>query len=163
MHSRHFIILSLFAAHRGDSFDITSINSSNYTFCDPFAVGGYASPRSCILSKMQSMPFRVAFLDKQYVTQNQPAVDKVTSMGLQYTFGQTCDRASTAIPEWCQTYHTQGHLLSNNSMTLDDWFYSIIFIFIFALCPFDCNAASLQKTGNTGGSDSSCGESFQTT
>jgi hypothetical protein len=49
-------------------------------------------------------PFRVAYLDKQYITQNQAAVAKVSALGGKYAFGKTCDNISTAVPEWYRIY-----------------------------------------------------------
>ena len=68
--------------------------------CIPPAVIGYASEKNCVLLKLRTLPLKVAFVDKEFVTQNQAAVDKVTSLGMHYAFGKTCDQESTAVPEW---------------------------------------------------------------
>ena len=61
---------------------------------------GFGSSDSCFRSQLKKSPIRIAYLDKQYVTQNQAAIDKIKSMGLEYNFGRTCESAATAIPEW---------------------------------------------------------------
>ena len=68
--------------------------------CLPPAIIGYASEKNCVLLNMRTSPLKVAFLDKEYVTQNQAAVNKISSLGMQYEFGKTCDQESTAVPEW---------------------------------------------------------------
>jgi hypothetical protein len=68
--------------------------------CVPEEIGGFASPNGCTRLKMRSNRLRVAYLDKQFVTQNNPAIEKAKSLGRQYSFGQTCEQAATALPEW---------------------------------------------------------------
>ncbi len=74
--------------------------ADNATDCKPTSVVGFAARKSCTTEKMRSNKLRVAYLDKQYVTQNFPAIEKAKARGIQYTFGRTCDRADTAMPEW---------------------------------------------------------------
>ncbi len=68
--------------------------------CETTADGGYASPTGCILQAMRATPLRVVYLDKQYVTQNQAAIEKAKSLGRSYAFASTCEKAATALPEW---------------------------------------------------------------
>ena len=68
--------------------------------CVAANVSGYGSQNNCILQEIQATPLRVAFLDKQYVTQNQAAIDSATARGITYAFGKTCENAKTAVPEW---------------------------------------------------------------
>ena len=79
------------------SLQVASCDDANSSECVPASIGGYASPSGCILQQIKSTPLRVAFLDKQYVTQNQAANAKV---GDAYIFGKTCENAKTAVPEW---------------------------------------------------------------
>ncbi len=58
------------------------------------------SDDACAIRKIKTTKIRIVYLDKQYNTQNQPAMDAATSRGMPYAFGQTCDSSSTAIPEW---------------------------------------------------------------
>ena len=74
--------------------------ADNATECRPASVVGFSSRKSCTMEKMRSTKLRVAYLDKQYVTQNFPAIEKAKALGIPYVFGRTCDRADTAIPEW---------------------------------------------------------------
>ena len=69
--------------------------------CEPESSVGLSTAQGCTRSKMRSVPLRVAFLDKQYVTQNQAAINKIASLNMQYSFGKSCDSALTAVPEWC--------------------------------------------------------------
>eukprot|EP00292_Cryptomonas_paramecium_P013196 CAMPEP_0113674476 /NCGR_PEP_ID=MMETSP0038_2-20120614/7436_1 /TAXON_ID=2898 /ORGANISM="Cryptomonas paramecium" /LENGTH=221 /DNA_ID=CAMNT_0000591053 /DNA_START=64 /DNA_END=726 /DNA_ORIENTATION=- /assembly_acc=CAM_ASM_000170 len=69
---------------------------------------GYADPNVCDLVKLQHRPFRVAFIDKQYVTQNSAAVAKAKSLGLSYIYGRTCENVATALPE-CFVASNWGH------------------------------------------------------
>ena len=74
--------------------------NSNLSSCVDASTMGYANPSSCTLMEIQNGPLRVVFLDKQYVTQNQAAINSATAKGINYTFGSTCEHASTAVPEW---------------------------------------------------------------
>ena len=60
----------------------------------------YVVPSPCLSARVRSSPLRVVYLDKQYTTQNHAAIAKVESLGLNYTFGKTCELQSTAVPEW---------------------------------------------------------------
>ena len=60
----------------------------------------YAVPSPCLSENVASAPLRVVYLDKQYTTQNQAAIAKIESLGLNYTFGSSCEHKSTAVPEW---------------------------------------------------------------
>ena len=68
--------------------------------CETAADGGFASPNGCILQAMRATSLRVVYLDKQYVTQNQAAIEKAKSLGRSYAFASTCEKAATALPEW---------------------------------------------------------------
>ena len=68
--------------------------------CQSEVVAGFGTPGSCVRQQMKNTPVRIAYLDKQYVTQNQVAIDKVKSSGKNYTFGRTCESPATAVPEW---------------------------------------------------------------
>ena len=74
--------------------------NSNSSNCVDASTMGYANPSSCTMMEIQNGPLRVVFLDKQYVTQNQAAINSATAKGINYTFGSTCEHASTAVPEW---------------------------------------------------------------
>jgi hypothetical protein len=71
--------------------------------CDTANIGGYASPNGCTLQAMRATPLRVVYLDKQYVTQNQAAIEKAKSLGRSYVFASSCEKAATALPEWSAT------------------------------------------------------------
>jgi hypothetical protein len=64
------------------------------------SVGGVASMNECDLRANQSKPLRVAYLDKQYVTQNQVVISKMKALNTPYVFASTCEKEATAIPEW---------------------------------------------------------------
>jgi hypothetical protein len=68
--------------------------------CVPGNLGGYASMQNCDLQDIQSRPLKVAYLDKQYVTQNQVVIAKMKALNKPYVFANTCERDATAIPEW---------------------------------------------------------------
>jgi hypothetical protein len=75
-------------------------SNSSESDCLIQEIAGFDSPRGCILKKMRSSPFRVIYLDVQYIVQNDVAIAKMQSLGKQYAFWDTCDTAATAIPEW---------------------------------------------------------------
>ena len=75
-------------------------NSSANTSCQAQTVVGYGSLNGCTYDAIRKGPLRVIYLDSQYVTQNQAARAKVESMGMNYSFGETCDDAATAVAEW---------------------------------------------------------------
>ena len=50
---------------------------------------------------IQKGPLRVIYMDERYVTQNQAAIAKIQGLGLNYSFGETCDDPATAVSEWC--------------------------------------------------------------
>jgi hypothetical protein len=68
--------------------------------CVPGNTGGYGSMNECSLRGIQSKPLRVAYLDKQYVTQNQVVISKMNELNKPYVFASTCEKDATAIPEW---------------------------------------------------------------
>jgi hypothetical protein len=74
--------------------------SSGSGACVPGNVGGYAAKNDCDLEGIQTNPLRVAYLDKQYVTQNQVVISKMKAMNKPYVFASTCEKDATAIPEW---------------------------------------------------------------
>ena len=67
--------------------------------CVSQLVGGF-SINECGLRAIQSKPLRVAYLDKQYVTQNQVVISKMKALNTPYIFASTCEKEATAIPEW---------------------------------------------------------------
>ncbi len=67
--------------------------------CVSQLLGGF-SINECGLRAIQSKPLRVAYLDKQYVTQNQVVISKMKALNKPYIFANTCEREATAIPEW---------------------------------------------------------------
>ncbi len=68
--------------------------------CEPASLDLYDDLESCALKKIQSKPLRVVYLDKQYVTQNNVVISKLEQLNQSYVFASTCEKASTAIPEW---------------------------------------------------------------
>jgi hypothetical protein len=96
MTAKHSTLVLLTAATIQNIF----CQQSDLDVCESEAVGGFASPNGCIKLKMRSNRLRVAFLDVEYVTQNNPAIEKAKMLGLQYSFGQTCEQESTALSEW---------------------------------------------------------------
>jgi hypothetical protein len=68
--------------------------------CEPASLDLYDDFESCALKKIQSKPLRVVYLDKQYVTQNNVVISKLEQHNQSYVFASTCEKASTAIPEW---------------------------------------------------------------
>ena len=97
----------LFAPSVFQIFQISSADSTDNSTepnCNSQASVGYASSSGCIFSAIQNTPLRVVYLDKQYVTQNQAAIAKATALGLNYTFGKTCENPTTAVPEWLDTF-----------------------------------------------------------
>jgi hypothetical protein len=60
---------------------------------------GYSSLNGCRLKQIRSSPLRVVYLDKQYVTQNDAAIAKITSQNKAYNYAKTCE-SSDSIPEW---------------------------------------------------------------
>jgi hypothetical protein len=89
----------IFAIQAGVVVQSASNSSDPDCLLQEFA--GFASPRGCILKKLRSSPLRVIFLDVQYIVQNDIAIAKMNAMGKDYSFWDTCDTASTAMPEWC--------------------------------------------------------------
>ena len=74
-------------------------NSSQLS-CQNQSSVGFASSDGCTFQYIQRGPFRVFYMDEQYVTQNQAAIAKIQSLGMNYSFGVTCDDPTTAVPEW---------------------------------------------------------------
>ena len=70
---------------------------------DTSCTSTYPGSSSCSFELKKSSPLRVFYLDKQYVTQNQAAIAKAASLGMNYTFANTCESHSTALPEWYAT------------------------------------------------------------
>jgi hypothetical protein len=60
---------------------------------------GYSSQNGCRLKQIRASPLRVVYLDKQYVTQNNAAVEKMKSLNKDYVYGKTCESLNS-IPEW---------------------------------------------------------------
>ncbi len=60
---------------------------------------GYSSQNGCRLKQIRSSPLRVVYLDKQYVTQNNKAIEKMKSLNKEYAYGKTCESLDS-IPEW---------------------------------------------------------------
>ena len=60
---------------------------------------GYSSRNGCRLKQIRSSPLRVVYLDKQYVTQNNKAIEKMKSLNKNYAYGKTCE-SPDSIPEW---------------------------------------------------------------
>ena len=102
--------------------------------------GGYATSFGCFLQNGENKPLRVVYLDKQYVTQNQAAIDSATARGMKYTFSQTCESTATAVPEWCLHAFCWGLFLS---LSFGD--FAVLWL----------------KTGSKDGWANLCGECFQ--
>jgi hypothetical protein len=68
--------------------------------CQQESIVGYDSPNGCVRAKMKSSPLRVAYLDSQYVTQNQAAIARTKALGMNYIFDYSCESSATAVPEW---------------------------------------------------------------
>jgi hypothetical protein len=86
--------------------------------CVPGTTGGYASMQNCDLQNIQSRPLKVAYLDKQYVTQNQVVIAKMKALNQPYVFASTCEKDATAIPEWYLKYLGFNSKLSNDPLLL---------------------------------------------
>jgi hypothetical protein len=70
-------------------------------YCAKEEISGFSSPEGCRLKEMKASKLRVVYLDKQYVTQNNAAIQHAdSSSNKSYVFGHTCETAATAIPEW---------------------------------------------------------------
>ncbi len=63
-------------------------------------IAGYSSKNGCRLKQMKENPLRVVYLDKQYVTQNNAAIQRIKSKNQEYFFAKTCETPATAVPEW---------------------------------------------------------------
>jgi hypothetical protein len=61
--------------------------------------GGYSSPNGCRLKQIRSVPLRVVYLDKQYVTQNDKAIAKMKSLNKEFIYSKTCE-SRDSIAEW---------------------------------------------------------------
>ena len=118
-------------------------NSSQLS-CQNQSSVGFASSDGCTFQYIQRGPFRVFYMDEQYVTQNQAAIAKIQSLGMNYSFGVTCDDPTTAVPEWLFRRCKNERVIRNPDTN-------------------KIYAALLQKTGDMDGWDNSCGGSFQIT
>ena len=79
---------------------IASAGNGTALDCQPQESAGYDSPNGCTFLNIQAGPLRVIYMDEQYVTQNPAAIAKVQSLGMNYSFGETCDDPNTAVAEW---------------------------------------------------------------
>ena len=68
--------------------------------CESKASMVYGSEKRDVLKSIQTGHLRVAYMDVQYVTQNQAAIARTQDLGMDYSFGETCDDPDAAIPEW---------------------------------------------------------------
>jgi hypothetical protein len=75
------------------SFDLNSTN-----FCSTVDMDN-ADSSGCLTEEIRQTKLRVVFLDKQYCSFNQPAIDKMKDLGMKYVYGKTCDSES-APEEW---------------------------------------------------------------
>ena len=74
----------------------SEIKSQNISICDT----GNADINGCTIRTIKASKIRIAYLDSEYNTQNQAAMKKISSLGSQYTFGQSCSSVDTAPSEW---------------------------------------------------------------
>ena len=96
-------VLLLAALQILGSADATS--NSSAANCKLQSTVGYASTAGCTFQSIQKGPLRVLYMDEQYVTQNPAAIAKVQALGMNYSFGVTCDDPTTAVPEWLCLLH----------------------------------------------------------
>jgi hypothetical protein len=70
-------------------------------YCDKEEISGFSTVEGCRWKEMKATKLRVVYLDKQYVTQNNAAIQQTHALyNDSYIFGRTCESAATAIPAW---------------------------------------------------------------
>jgi hypothetical protein len=120
---------------------VQSFDFNSTTLCSTVDMDN-ADSSGCLTQEIRQAKLRVAFVDKQYCSFNQPAMDKTKNLGMKYVYGKTCDSES-APEEW---------LVGTSAFEIGAVHAEIYFV----------PAVLLRRIGNTDGWESSCGTSYST-